>query len=114
MGQLDPSECHAFVTLLAKARNGDRYGIAPGRYGLREWRRVRADEGIRGRQGAGGDEQVPDLTTLKLDALAVLKKALRGKGDLDVPLIGGIGHGSATQPQGCVAIATYALGPLFL
>jgi hypothetical protein len=35
--------------------------------------------GIRCRQGAGGDEQVPDLTTLKLDALAVLKKALRGK-----------------------------------
>jgi hypothetical protein len=35
--------------------------------------------GIRCRQGAGGDEQVPDLTTLKLNALAVLEKASRGK-----------------------------------
>jgi hypothetical protein len=57
---------------------------------------------------------VSDLTTLKLDALAVLKEALRRKGDLDVPLIGDIDHGFATQPQGYVAIATYALGPLFL
>src|SRR6266700_6920217 len=102
MGQLDASECHALVTLLAEACNGDRYGIAPGWYGLREWRRGRADEGIRGRQRTGGDEQVSDLTTLKLDALAVLKEALRRKGDLDVPLIGGIDHGSATQPQGYV------------
>jgi hypothetical protein len=64
---------------------------------------------VRGGQRTGRDEQLPDLETLKLDELAMLKKASRGEGDVNVPLVRGICHGSATQPQGCDAIATCAL-----
>jgi hypothetical protein len=49
---------------------------------------------------------VPDLKTLKFVGLAILKKASRGEGYLNVPLIGGICHGSAIQLQGYVANAT--------
>src|SRR5262249_1862070 len=89
-----------------KSANGERDRIPPGGYGLRERRRIGGDKGVRGGQGTGGDEKLPDLKPLKLNGLATLKKASRGKGNVNVPLIRDICHGPATQQEGCVTIAT--------